>query len=114
MMTLTAEPSGCGALLVRVDGDLDVYEAPHLRELLIGVQRGGTRRLIIDLNQCDYIDSTGLGVLVGALKRVRAVDGSIAVICEADRILRILRMTGLVPVLNVCGSLVDAHSAVGA
>lgn len=114
MLALIAGPLDCGAWLVEVKGDLDVYDSPHLRELAISLTRAGRIHLVIDLTGCECIDSTGLGVLVGILKRVRAQDGSLAVICTEGKMLQTFRQTGLVTVLNVCGTLVDAQSALSA
>src|ERR1044072_6578519 len=63
--------------IVEVEGEIDVYTAPRLRELLIDLVNKGNFHLLVNMEKVDFLDSTGLGVLVGGLKRVRAHDGSL-------------------------------------
>ena len=58
--------------VLEVGGEVDVYTAPRLRERLVELVDGGARNVVVDLGRVDFLDSTGLGVLVGALKRLRA------------------------------------------
>ena len=81
--------------VVDVMGELDVYTAPRLREELIERITAGHRHLIVDLDRVTFIDSTGLGVLIGALKRIRAYDGELRLVATTDQVLRPLRVTGL-------------------
>lgn len=81
--------------VVEVAGEIDVYTAPRLREVVVGAIDAGHTRLVIDIESVAFLDSTGLGVLVGALKRVRAENGSLDIICTSDRLLRIFAITGL-------------------
>jgi anti-sigma B factor antagonist len=97
--------------VVAVSGEIDVYTAPKLREHLIDLVSGGRYRLIVDLEGVDFLDSTGLGVLVGGLKRVRAHDGSLSLVCSQDRILKIFRITGLTKVFGIHSSVDEALSA---
>ena len=60
--------------VLEVGGEVDVYTAPRLRERLLELIDGGARHVVVDLGRVDFLDSTGLGVLVGALKRLRAVE----------------------------------------
>ena len=97
--------------VVAVGGEIDVYSAPKLREKLISLVESGSYHLIIDMEAVEFLDSTGLGVLVGGLKRVRAHDGWIDLVCTQGRILRIFRITGLSRVFNIYDSVVDALAA---
>lgn len=81
--------------VVEVAGEIDVYTAPRLREVVVGAIDDGHTRLVIDIENVAFLDSTGLGVLVGALKRVRADNGSLDIICTSERLLRIFAITGL-------------------
>ena len=87
--------------VVVVGGEVDVYTAPKLRERLTELVNAGHYHLIIDLEKVEFLDSTGLGVLVGGLKRVRANDGSMSLVCTQERLLKILRITGLIKVFPV-------------
>src|SRR5690606_31224716 len=89
--TRTAEPFE----IIAVGGEIDVYTAPRLREAIVAAIEDGHRRLIVDVEQVEFLDSTGLGVLVGALKRVRADGGSLDIVCTHERILKIFEITGL-------------------
>jgi len=81
--------------VVEVAGEIDVYTAPQFRETIVAAIEAGHTRLVLDVENVAFLDSTGLGVLVGALKRVRAEGGSLDIICTGDRLLRIFRITGL-------------------
>ena len=56
--------------VVEVGGEIDVYTAPRLREQLVDLVADGKYHLVVDMERVDFLDSTGLGVLVGGLKRV--------------------------------------------
>jgi anti-sigma B factor antagonist len=90
-----------GIEVVDVDGEIDIYTAPRLRELLIDLVSKNNYRLVVNLEKVVFFDSTGLGVLVGGLKRVRAHDGSLDLVCTQERILRIFRITGLTKVFGI-------------
>ena len=87
--------------IVKVGGEIDVYTAPKLREQLVELVGAGKYHLIVDMEDVDFLDSTGLGVLVGGLKRVRAHDGSLDLVCTQERILKIFRITGLTKVFGI-------------
>ena len=81
--------------MLRLAGEFDVYTAPQLRERVIELVDGGTRHVMADLREVTFLDSTGLGALIGGLKRLRARDGSLTLVIGTDRIRRIFRVTGL-------------------
>ncbi|MFI7426072.1 STAS domain-containing protein [Micromonospora sp. NPDC049836] len=81
--------------VLEVGGEVDVYTAPRLRERLLELIDGGARRVVVDLGRVDFLDSTGLGVLVGALKRLRSSGGSFALVCDKEPLLKIFRITAL-------------------
>jgi anti-sigma B factor antagonist len=90
-----------GIEIVDVEGEIDVYTAPRLRELLIELVNTGYYQLVVNMEKVEFLDSTGLGVLVGGLKRVRAHDGSLDLVCTQERILKIFRITGLTKVFGI-------------
>ena len=65
------------------------------------------------LKKVDFLDSTGLGVLVGGLKRVRSHDGSLHLVCTQEKILKVFRITGLTKVFPIHGSVAEAVAASG-
>jgi anti-sigma B factor antagonist len=97
-----------GIEIVDVEGEIDVYTAPRLRELLIDLVNSGDYQLIVNMEKVEFLDSTGLGVLVGGLKRVRAHDGSLDLVCTQERILKIFRITGLTKVFGIHDTVDDA------
>jgi anti-sigma B factor antagonist len=97
--------------VVGVKGEIDVYTAPKLREKLIELVSEGTYDVVVDLENVDFLDSTGLGVLVGALKRVKAHDGSLSLVCTQDKILKIFKITGLTKVFPIHDSVEEAAGA---
>jgi anti-sigma B factor antagonist len=99
-----------GIEVVDVEGEIDVYTAPRLRELLIELVNKKNYQLVVNMEKVEFLDSTGLGVLVGGLKRVRAHDGSLDLVCTQERILKIFRITGLTKVFGIYES-VDAAIA---
>jgi anti-sigma B factor antagonist len=100
-----------GIEVVDVEGEIDVYTAPRLRELLIDLVNKNNYQLVVNMEKVEFLDSTGLGVLVGGLKRVRAHDGSLDLVCTQERILKIFRITGLTKVFGIHGTVDDAIAA---
>ena len=94
--------------IVEVGGEIDVYTAPRLREQLVDLVADGKYHLVVDMERVDFLDSTGLGVLVGGLKRVRAHDGSLRLVCTQERILKIFDITGLDKVFGLHQSVAQA------
>jgi anti-sigma B factor antagonist len=94
--------------ILDVAGEVDVYTAPKLREKLVELVGDGNYHIIVDMTKVEFLDSTGLGVLVGGLKRVRSHEGSLALVCNQERILKIFRITGLTKVFPIHDSLDEA------
>ena len=90
-----------GWTVVNVYGELDVATAPQLRELLIDLVGDGANRLVLDLDGVDFLDSTGLGTIISALKRARTHGGDIRLVCTQPRIKRLFEITGLDKVVPI-------------
>jgi anti-sigma B factor antagonist len=90
-----------GITVVAVGGEIDVYTAPRLRDKFTELVAAGSYDIIVDMQEVEFLDSTGLGVLVGGLKKVRAHDGSLDLVCTQDRLLKIFRITGLAKVFVI-------------
>jgi anti-sigma B factor antagonist len=103
-------PTGDCAVL-QITGELDAYTAPVLRDRMRDLTAVGVRYVIADLRQVDFLDSTGLGVLIGGLKRFREHGGSLAPVASQTRILKIFQITGLTSVLPPHPTVADAIDA---
>ena len=97
--------------IIEVAGEIDVYTAPRLREAVVTAVEAGRLRLVVDIEQVEFLDSTGLGVLVGALKKVRAQGGTLDIVCTHQRLLKIFQITGLDKVFGLHDSLADVRSS---
>jgi anti-sigma B factor antagonist len=106
------EEKTTGALpVVAVTGEIDVATAPQLREYLHRVISEGRSTVVIDLLGVTFLDSTALGVLVGALKRCRELGGDLHVVVADPRIMKIFEITGLTNVFTITDSLQAAGAS---
>lgn len=99
-----------GFTVLAVKGEVDVYTAPRLRERLVELVGEGNYKIVVDLGEVEFLDSTGLGVLVGGLKRLRSHDGDLTLVCTQHRILKVFEITGLTKVFSIFES-VDAATS---
>ena len=100
-----------GVTVVHVAGEIDVYTAPLLREVLDKQIAEGRTDLVVDLEKVTFMDSTGLGVLVGRLKLVRGQNGSLRIVSAEERILKVFSITGLDKVFHIYPSIGEATAA---
>ena len=92
-------------------GEIDEYTAPRLRELFINLVNETKYQIIVNVDKVEFLDSTGLGVLTGGLKRVRAHDGSLDLVCTQERLMKIFRITGLTKVFGIYETVDQAIAA---
>lgn len=97
-----------GVRVCAVSGELDAYTAPDLRNALDRELDEGCSTIVMDLSELRYLDSTGLGILVGTAKRCRQVGGDLAVVCSRDNLLKIFNISGTQEILNVMPDLAAA------
>jgi anti-sigma B factor antagonist len=94
--------------VLSIVGDLDVVSAPKVRNEITRVFTDGAADLVIDLVAVPFLDSFGLGVLIGALKRARAKGGRLALVVADPGVRRLLDLTGLDEVFEVVESVDEA------
>lgn len=88
-------------VVVTVAGEVDVATAPRFRELLIGQIADGRHQIVVDMTWVDFIDSTGLGVLIGGLKRIRSHGGDLRLVIDDPRVLKVFDITGLDQIFTI-------------
>ena len=94
--------------LFALGGSLDIATSPSLRAALLEAAEHGKHDIVVDLSKLEFVDSTGLGALIGAHKRATEKDGSVRLVAQEGQILRLLRITGLLGVFAVYPTLEDA------
>ena len=107
-LSVTSESKG-EATVVGVGGDLDVYTAPRLKETLEEAMAGSSR-LVLDLSSVQFIDSTALGVLVGALQHAQSNGCDFRLVMDDPFLLKIFRITGFDGMFSIHAQLEDAVS----
>jgi anti-sigma B factor antagonist len=95
--------NGVEVLVVR--GEIDVASAPELRAHLHELCATGVPSVAVDLRSVTFLDSSALGVLVGALRRCRESDTEFRLVIDSPRLLKIFEITGLTSVFDIAESL---------
>ncbi len=103
------EGEGCNIL--NVCGDVDVYTSPKVKESINALIEKEIYNIVVNLEDVRYVDSTGLGVLIGALKRVKEHNGNIVLVCTNPQIKKIFQITGLVKIFSIFANNEDAIGA---
>ena len=104
--------TGGPVVVIAVHGQADLHTAPELRNAINAALDGGATGLVVDLSEATFIDSMTLGVLLGAVKRLRPSGGSVSIVCVDPHIRRIFEITLLDRVFSLHTDL-DAARAVG-
>jgi anti-sigma B factor antagonist len=100
-----------GRLIIEARGEADVHSAGHLRDRLTSRIDAGSKSVILDLSQLGFIDSTGLGALVAARNHAEEHNADLKLVCASERLLKLFRITGLVEVFAIYGSVAQAVQA---
>ena len=94
--------------IFELQGSLDIATSPTVRAALLDAAQRGQHRIVVDLSRLDFIDSTGLGALIGSQRRAKENGGEVRLVVREGQILRLLRITGLLTVFGVFQTLDDA------
>ncbi|BCW99454.1 MAG: STAS domain-containing protein [Armatimonadota bacterium] len=102
------EKRGDNIAVVSLSGEVDVYSSPRVRSAMLEQLDGGSKYLVMDLSKVDYLDSSGLGILVAGLKRSRENGGEVFLVNPKPRIQHVLEVTGLHNVFTILKSVDEA------
>lgn len=100
--------------VVTACGDLDLHSAPRVRSALRRLLDDDARHIVLDLSDVHFVDSTALGVILGAMAQASLVHGRILVVTADERVLQVFRLTRLDEVVPLFHSLEEAESALPA
>jgi anti-sigma B factor antagonist len=103
--------------VVAVTGEIDLFTAPEFKQRVSAPIDAGSSNVVVDLRATTFIDSSSLGVLIGAHRRLKLRGGALVVVCDNEAIVKTFRITGLDGVFTLVPSLDDAldgDAAVGA
>lgn len=96
---------GGDAIVYRLSGSLDLATSPSLRAALIEAANEGKHDIVVDLSHLEFLDSTGLGAIIGAHRRALENGGAVRLVVNEGPIQRLLTITGLMRILSVYASL---------
>jgi anti-sigma B factor antagonist len=109
---ITEHPIDGERHVLAVRGEIDLFTAPELKQVLAEAIEGGRIRIIVDLTDTTFLDSTALGVLIGAVKRLRSRDGALAIVNVDDNIAKTFEITGLDQIFTIVPTRDEAVDAV--
>ena len=109
-------PAGEDTQIVAVTGEIDLFTAPEFKARVSAPIEAGRTNVIVDLTGTTFIDSSSLGVLIGAHRRLKRRGGRLTVVCACESIVKTFRITGLDGVFTLVPTLEEAltGNAVGA
>jgi anti-sigma B factor antagonist len=94
--------------VVAVTGEIDLFTAPDFKQHVSAPIDEGVAHVVVDLTKTTFIDSSSLGVLIGAHRRLKLRGGSLAIVCSNEAIVKTFRVTGLDGVFTLVSTLDDA------
>ena len=103
--------AGGDCAVLRIDGDIDAYAAPRIRDAVTGLAGHGTVHIIADLRGAGFLDSAGLGALVASRRELRARGGSLTVVASSDPLLATMRIAGVSDAFALHSRVPDAMAA---
>lgn len=106
-LAVSVRDEGTSSVVV-LDGEIDADTAPDLRVRLLELIAEGRTRLVLDFGSVTFLDSSALGVLIGAQRRVRALDGYLDVVTNRPLVVKLFRLTGLDKVIALHDSVEQA------
>ena len=108
---LTEESLDVDRHVIAVRGEIDLFTAPELKQKLTDAIEAGTTRIVVDLTETTVLDSTALGVLIGAVKRLRSREGALVIVNVDQNIAKTFEITGLDQIFTILSTREDAIAA---
>lgn len=108
-MTFTTEKIEPDVAIIRGDGKLNMVSAPQLRESVRRSISDGNARIVVDLSAITFMDSSGLGALVGCLKSARQAGGDLRIAAPSKQVTMVLQLSNLDRVLAKFDTAYDAY-----
>lgn len=102
--SLTEDRPTNGVHVVAVAGEVDIFTAPELKRAIAAAIDGGARAVVVDLTETRFLDSTALGVLIGAVKRLRPLDGRLLIVNTEPSTAKTFEITGLDQIFTIVGT----------
>lgn len=112
MLTIHSEETPDGFTICRPEGELDAFTVSQFRQSL--AELASSKRLLIDMSGVPFVDSAGLGALIGGIRRARELGGDVAVSCNRPTLVRLLRTTGFDRIVTVTETVEEAIEALRA
>ncbi len=112
-LTINSRDPNETTCILAIEGEVDVYTSPQLKADIVQIAERGVKHLILNLSKVEYLDSTGLGVLIGGLKRLREGEGNLALVGPGMRIMRIFEITGLDKIFDIYSTEAEAAAKEG-
>jgi len=109
--SLTEDALDADRHVVAVRGEIDLFTAPELKQKLTDAIEGGKTRIVVDLSDTSFLDSTALGVLIGAVKRLRSREGALVIVNTDQNIAKTFEITGLDQIFTILSTRDDAIAA---
>lgn len=109
MLTIHQEETPDGFVICRPVGELDAFTVSQFRQAL--AELASSKRLIIDMSGIPFVDSAGLGALIGGIRRTRELGGDVSVACDRPTLVRLLRTTGFDRIVSVTETVEEAMAA---
>jgi anti-sigma B factor antagonist len=109
LLNIEQEQTDDGYTVLRPVGELDAFTVSQFRQAL--AELASSPRLIIDMNGVPFVDSAGLGALIGGIRRARELGGDVVVVCSRPSLVRTLRTTGFDRIVTMAEGVEDAKEA---
>jgi len=100
-LTIDIQAPEAQTRIIHLEGEVDVYTSMQLKQDIARIIEEGVKFIVLNLSKVEYLDSTGLGVLIGSLKRLRENGGNLVVVSPSVRIMRVFEITGLFKIFNI-------------